>query len=114
MGGFERGDDAFGAGESPRSVERGGVSYGGIFCAALIGEPGVLGTDGGVVEAGGDGMSCGDLAVFGLENVRVSTLKDAGACAGEALRGGEACGVFTESVATAAGFDADHFHFGIA
>jgi len=29
---------------------------------------------------------------------------------GEPLRGGEACGVFAERAAAAAGFDADHFH----
>src|SRR6266478_731316 len=28
----------------------------------LVSEPGVLGADGGIIEAGGDGMRCGDLA----------------------------------------------------
>ena len=74
MSRFERGDDAFGAGESAGGIERGGVRDGGIFGAALIGEPGVLGTDGGVVETGGDGMRCRDLAVFGLQDVSVRAL----------------------------------------
>src|SRR2546430_948531 len=108
MGGFERGNDAFGAGEGARSVECGSVGYGGIFGAALVGEPGVLGTDGGVIETSGNGMRCCDLAVFGLQDVGVRALEDAGTRAGEALRSGEARGVFAESVATAAGFDANH------
>jgi len=66
VGGFERGDDAFGAGEGARGVEGGGVRDGGIFSAALIGEPGVLGADGGIVEAGGNGVRGSDLSVFGL------------------------------------------------
>ncbi len=52
----------------------------------------------------------GDLAVFGLQHVGVGALQNAGARSGEALRGGEACGVFAEFVAAAAGFDADHFY----
>ena len=52
MGGFERRDDAFGTSEGLRGVESSGVAHGGIFGAALIGEPGVLGADGGIVETG--------------------------------------------------------------
>src|SRR5258706_5825812 len=55
-------------------------------------------------------MSGGDLAVFGLQYVSVGALQDAGARSGEALRGGEARGVFAETIAAAAGFDADHFY----
>ena len=96
VGGFERGDDAFGAREETRGFERGGVGDGGVFGAAFVGEPGVLGADGGIVEAGGDGMRGGDLAVFVLQNVGVGALQDAGARAGEALMRGEARGVFAE------------------
>ena len=105
MGGFECGDDAFGASEGAGGVERSGVGDGGIFGAALVGEPCVFGADGGIIETSGDGVRGGDLAVFGLQDVRVSTLQDAGARTGEALRRGEAGGVFAEIVAVAAGFD---------
>ena len=38
----------------------------GVIGAALIGKPGVFGTDGGIVESRGNGMSRSDLAVFVL------------------------------------------------
>src|SRR6266849_4586574 len=52
--------------------------------------PGVLGANGGIVEAGGDGVCGGDLAVAILQNVRVCALQHAGTRAGITLRGGEA------------------------
>jgi len=45
-------------------IERRLIGDGGIFGAVLVGEPGVLGADGGIIEASGDGMRCGDLAVL--------------------------------------------------
>src|SRR6266478_4853539 len=80
----------------------------------LVGEPGVLGADGGIVEAGGDGVCGGDLAVAILQDVGVGALQHAGARAGITLRGGETRGVFAEFTPAAAGFDADHFYFGVA
>ena len=90
------------------------IGDGGIFGAALIGEPGVFGADGGIVEAGGNGMSRGDLAVFVLQNVGVSALENAGARSRKTLMGGEASGVFAEFNAAATRFDADHLYVGIA
>src|SRR5579885_1998365 len=57
--------------------ERGFVRDGGVFSATLVGEPGMLGADGGIVEAGGDGMGGGDLAVLGLQDVGVGALQNA-------------------------------------
>ncbi len=113
MSGFERGNDAFGAGEEARGVESGFVGDGGVFGATLIGEPSVLGTNGGIVEAGGDGMSGGDLTVFVLQDVSVSALKDAGASADKTLCGGETRGVFAELAAAATRFNANEFDTGI-
>src|SRR5256884_105051 len=81
-------------------------------------------------------MRRGDLAVFILQNVSVSALENTGARAGKTLMGAEASRVFAEftatarpekprrgaeggrvsadSTAAATGFDADHFHIGIA
>ena len=88
VGGFEGGDDAFDAREKMGGFECGGIGDGGVFGTAFVGEPGVFGADRGIVEAGGDGMRGGDLAVFGLQNVRVGALQNAGARASESLRGG--------------------------
>ncbi len=112
--GFERGDDAFGAGEQTRGGDGIVVGDGGIFGAALVGEPGVLGADRGIVEARGNRMRGGDLSVFVLQDVGVRALQNAGARAGETLRGAEARGVFAEFFAAAAGFDADHFYVGVS
>src|SRR5206468_10402752 len=81
-----------------------------IFSAALVGEPGVLGADRGIVEAGRDGMRGGDLAVFVLQNVGVSSLQNAGARSGKTLMRGKAGGVFAKLTAATVGFDANHFH----
>jgi len=64
VSGFQRGDNAFGAREEVCGIERGLIGDGGIFGAALVGEPGVLGPDGGIVEASGNRMRSRDLAVF--------------------------------------------------
>src|SRR5690606_15040493 len=63
VAGFERGDDAFGATELVEGGE--GFFVGGAHVLlALNGvEDGVFGADVGVVEAGGDGVGVGDLAV---------------------------------------------------
>src|SRR5216683_4542605 len=114
VGRFERGDDAFGARKKARGFESRLIGDGGIFGTPLIGQPGVFGADGGIVEAGGNGMSRGDLAVFVLQNVGVSALENAGARSRKTLMGGEASGVFAEFSAAAARFDADHLYVGIA
>src|SRR6266481_6439575 len=65
--GFERGNNAFGASEQTGSIKRSGVRDGGIFGTALVGEPGMLGANGGIIESCGNGMRRGDLAVFILK-----------------------------------------------
>ena len=72
---FERGDDAFGARETERGVEGFGIGGGGVLGAAGIVQRRVLRADGGVVEAGGDGVREGDLAVVVLQNVGVGALQ---------------------------------------
>src|SRR5260370_19696923 len=108
--GFERRDNALGAGEKTRGIERSGVRDGGIFSAALVGKPGMLRADGRIIKPRGNGMRRGNLAVFILKDVGIGALEDAGARAGESLRGRETRGVFAKSWAAATGFDADHFH----
>jgi hypothetical protein len=110
VGGFKRRDDTFGASKRARGIKRGGVRNGGIFGAALISKPSMLRADGGIVKTCGYRMCCGYLAVFGLQNVRISALENAWTCPGEALRRGEARRVLAESIASAAGFDADELY----
>jgi hypothetical protein len=49
-------------GELAEGVEGFAVVGGDVFGAALIVQPGVLGSDGRVVESGGDGVGEGDLS----------------------------------------------------
>src|SRR5271167_3691619 len=86
------------------------VVGGDIFGAALIVQPGVFGSDGRVVESGGDGVSGGDLSGAVLQHVRVRALEDAGAASAVAV---EAGGVLAERVAAASGFDADELDAGV-
>ena len=102
VGGFERRDDAFGAAE----LDGGGyrvivVGTGAVFGAGFVVQPGVFGSDGGVIETGGNGVGEGDLAVVILQQVAAGALENAGGSAGEAG------GVVAEFVAASAGFDAD-------
>src|SRR3984893_2528844 len=113
MRGFESGNDAFGDGEQFGGFQSVLIGSRRVFGAMLIGEPSVFRTDGRVIEAGRNGMSCGDLAVFVLQDVGVGSLQNAGARTGEALIGAEARSVFAESVAAAAGFDANHFYVSV-
>ena len=83
---------------SARGVESGFIGDGRVFGAMLVGEPGVLGADGGIVESRGNGMRRGDLAVVVLQDVSVRALQHAGARAGESLMRSQARGMFAESV----------------
>src|SRR5450432_2638785 len=112
--GFERRDDALLVGEEERGVESGLVGDCGVAGTTLVGEPGVLRADGGIIETCGDGMSGGDLTVGVLQNVCIGALKNAGAGSGIALVGTEACGVFSQFTSAAASFNAHHFHGSIA
>src|SRR3569833_2013529 len=64
----------------------------------------VFGADGCVVEAGGNRMSEGDLAIFILEQITVGALKNAG-CPARAARS-----VVAQAGAASAGFHADELH----
>ena len=101
---FERRNDAFRARKQARGIERFGVGYGGVLGAFLVVQPGVLGADHGVIQAGGNGVGERDLAVAVLQHVAVGALQDAGRSAAKTRR------VFAHGVAAAAGFDADQLH----
>ena len=79
------------------------VGDGGVLDAAGVFPVGVFGADAGVVQAGGDGVDVGGLAVFVLQDVGEGAVEDAGAAV---VEGG---GVLAEGGAAAAGFDADTF-----
>src|SRR5205814_10014164 len=81
---------------------------------ALIGEPGVCGPYGRIVEPCGNRMRFGDLAVFVLQNVGVRPLQHTGPSATETLVRSQPRRVLTECGATAAGFDTNHFHARVA
>ena len=106
MGAFEGGQNAFDAREAAGGVESFGVAGGDVLGAVAVAQPGVLGTDHGVVEPGGDGMGQRDLPVLILQEVAVSALENAGGASAIARR------VLAERIAAAAGFDADEFHGG--
>ena len=110
VGGLEGADDSFEMGELAEGVERFLVVGGDVFGAALIVQPGVLGSDGRVVESGGDGVGEGDLSGGVLQQIRVGSLQDAGAAS---AFGVEAGGVLAEGVAAASGFDADERDAGV-
>ena len=96
VSGFERGDNSFGAREQSRGFQRGFIGHSGVFGAMLVGEPGVLGADGRIIEPRGNGMRRGNLPVVVLQNVGVRALQNAGARAGESLASGQPRGVFAE------------------
>ncbi len=86
---------------SAGSLERGLVGGGDVLGAAGIVQGGVLGSDGGVVKSGGNGVGEGDLAVVILQDIGIGSLEDARCSAAEA------CSVLSETRAAATGFDAD-------
>src|SRR6266403_2257446 len=110
MCGFERGNDAFGTRQKLCCIKSCSIGDGGIFCPALISQPGVLGTDRWIVETCGNGMRGGDLPVVRLQDVSVGALQNARSRSGEPLRRSETCRVFAQFVAAATSFDAYHLH----
>jgi len=76
VGSFEGGDDAFDFGETAEGGE--GFVVGGVVVvdAAGVAVVAVLGSDGGVVEAGGDGVGELDLAVGIGEEPGFGALED--------------------------------------
>lgn len=69
MAGFDGGEDALGLGEGLEGFQGGGVADQGVVDAAGVVPVAVLGADAGVVQAGGDGVDVGGLAVLVLEDV---------------------------------------------
>src|ERR1017187_3420396 len=67
----------------------------------------MLGTDGGIVEAGGDGVGKGDLTVRILQHVRECSLQPARRTALKAGR------VLAKLLSAAAGFHADKAHLAV-
>ncbi len=104
VGRFQRGDDAFQAAAVVKGLQRLMVGAGHVFDALDLVQPGVLGADARVVEAGGNRMRVGDLAVF--------VLQEEGAVAVQHARGaaGHAGGVLAGVDAVAGRFDADDLH----
>src|SRR5580698_5392397 len=101
MCGLEGRNNALRARENLGGFEGFGVGGRGVAGAAGIVQHGVLRADGGVVEAGGDGVRLRDLAGVVLEDVAVGPLQDAG----QSTR--EPRSMFSQSSPAAAGFDAD-------
>src|SRR5208282_3009845 len=88
---LERTQDALGAGQSARGINRGGVAHGSVLRAAAVGEPGVFRAYGWIVQPGGNRMRRSDLPCIGLQHPGVSALENAGASPGVSSGGGEAC-----------------------
>src|SRR5258706_1122604 len=83
MGGFKRRNNAFGAGQLLGRCQRLGVARRSVFGALTVVQPGVLRTDGGVIQAGRNGVRQRDLAIGILKHIAVGAMQNAGGAAGE-------------------------------
>src|SRR5580765_5831636 len=101
---FERRQEAFLTGQPLECDERVLVSNPRVLSAAGVVKPGVLGSDGRVVEPSGDRMGQLDVAVFVLQYVTACALEHARTAAGESGR------VLARLDAVAAGLDANQPH----
>src|SRR3546814_10725386 len=81
---LQRGDDALQLGQLLKARERFFVGHRLIPHAADLVQPGMLGADAGVVEAGRDAVRLGDLAVLVLEQIGLVAMEATGATPGEA------------------------------
>ncbi len=101
MAGLQRRDDALGAAEVVEGVERFLVGDADVFGAADLLQPGMLGPDTGVVQAGADAVGLGDLAVL--------VLQDEGAVAMQHARAAplQRCRMLAAVQPLAGGFHAD-------
>src|SRR5690242_813101 len=86
MRGLERGDNPFQSTEETKSLERFSVGNGDVFRAAGIFEVGVLRTDTGIVQSGGDRVRGMHLAVLVLQEIAQRAMKHAGTPARERRR----------------------------
>src|SRR5262249_49734824 len=107
MGGFERGDDAFGAAQMERRFEGFGVIAGDVFGAMLVMKECVFGSHRCIVETGGDGVGERDLSVFVLQEIAAGAVQNSGGSSAEAG------GMLAERRSAASGFDADELDGGI-
>ncbi len=78
VAGLQRRDDALGAGQDMEGGQGLVVGDGDVLGAAAVLEPGMLGPDAGVVEAGGDGVGLDDLAVVVLHQIGAVTVQHPG------------------------------------
>lgn len=107
VGGFECGDDALDLGEVLESIDGFFIRGVRVFGATGVPEVGVLGSDGGIIEAGGDGVGIEYLAVLVLQDKGAGALENAEAATVEAGR------VFAGSEAPATGLYADEADGGV-
>gem|GEM_PF-2562505 len=104
VGGLQRRDDAFLAAAQVEGVQRLLVGDRGVLDTTDVMQPGVLGTDTGIVEAGGNRVGIDDLAILVLQQEGTVAVQHAGYAAVEA--GGMLAGLD----AVAGRFDADDLH----
>ena len=81
MGRFERGNDAFGAAQVVKGLQRFGVGDADVFGAADVFQIGVLRADAGVVEACADAVRFSDLAIVVLQHIGAIAMQHAGQAA---------------------------------
>jgi hypothetical protein len=107
MAGLQRGQDALGAGQVVEGGECLGIGDGHVLRPAGVLEPGMLRTDTGIVQPGGNGVGFDDLPVGVLHQVGPVAMQHAG------LAVAQRCGMPAGFQAVAAGLDAIHGHAGI-
>src|SRR5271163_3180298 len=107
MRALECGDYSFGFGQHLQRIQRLGVGHRGVFGAAHVVQPRMLGAYAGIIEACGDRMGLANLAQFVLQQVGFVAVQDADT----ALR--NRGGVMGSTDAEAGGLDANQFDFGI-
>jgi len=107
VGGFERGNQPLGAAQHSRRLQGFGIGDGHVLGASLVVQPGVLGSDEGIVQPRRDGVSEGDLPVVVLQQVAVGALQHARRAAAEAR------GVVAQPPAAPPSFGADELHSGL-
>jgi hypothetical protein len=76
--GLDRRDDALRLRQQAQRLHRLGIGRRDVLGAADVGEPGVLGTDAGIVESGRDRVRLDRLAVLVLQDERLGPVEDAG------------------------------------
>ena len=90
MGRLDGRDDALRTGQILKGADGFLIRDGDIFGPAGIMEPGVLRAHAGIIQAGGDGIHRGDLAVFILAEIALHAVEDtraAGSHGGGGFRG---------------------------